>query len=78
MVKFRYFLFLPYLIFLGMLFYTIFIYEEKSASSFLSGKAMGTAAIIMIAFYYTIFLLVVYILKKTIGFLMKNKKELKD
>lgn len=78
--KIKYLLFLPYLIFLGMIFYILFFYQEKPSNSFLSGKAMGLAGILMIVFYYTIFLFVLFIILKIIKFIIKlfNKKVKKN
>lgn len=69
--KLKYILFLPYLIFLGLIFYVLFIFQEKPSSSFLSGKAIGLAGILMIAFYYTLFLLALFIISKLLKFAVK-------
>ncbi|MEM5777248.1 MAG: hypothetical protein QXJ06_02265 [Candidatus Aenigmatarchaeota archaeon] len=64
--------FFPYLIFLGMLIYILFFYQEKSSSSFLSGKAMGIAAVLMMTFYYTIFLVALFLIIKLTRFLINK------
>ncbi|MEM5799129.1 MAG: hypothetical protein QXZ43_00455 [Candidatus Aenigmatarchaeota archaeon] len=64
--------FFPYLIFLGMLIYILFFYQEKSSSSFLSGKAMGIAGVLMMAFYYTIFLVAIFLIIKLTRFLINK------
>ncbi|MEM2555123.1 MAG: hypothetical protein QXX97_05000 [Nitrososphaerota archaeon] len=69
--KLKYILFLPYLIFLGIVFYILFIYQEKSSGSFLSGKAMGLAGILMVTFYYTLFLLAFFVISKVLKFIVK-------
>jgi len=69
--KLKYILFLPYLVFLGLIFYILFIWQEKSSGSFLSGKAMGLAGILMFAFYYTLFLLALFVLSKVLKFIIK-------
>jgi len=70
--KLKYILFLPYLVFLGLIFYILFIWQEKSSGSFLSGKAMGLAGILMFAFYYTLFLLALFVLSKVLKFIIKS------
>lgn len=69
--KLKYILFFPYLIFLGLVFYVLFIFQEKPSSSFLSGKAMGLAGILMIAFYYTLFLLALFVVSKILKFFIR-------
>ncbi|MEM0476212.1 MAG: hypothetical protein QW367_01050 [Candidatus Aenigmatarchaeota archaeon] len=69
--KLKYLLFLPYFVFLGLIFYILFIWQEKSTGSFLSGKAMGLAGILMIAFYYTLFLLALFVISKVLKFIIK-------
>jgi len=69
--RLKYILFLPYLVFLGLIFYILFIWQEKSSGSFLSGKAMGLAGILMVAFYYTLFLVAVFIISKVLKFIIK-------
>jgi len=73
--KLKYILFLPYLVFLGLIFYILFIWQEKSSGSFLSGKAMGLAGILMVAFYYTLFLVAVFIISKVLKFIIKIIKK---